>query len=60
MCLTRKQMEIGTKAAGEKGRRAGEERFTTLTKASCMKVVGWTEEQNVELCLTLEGMKQQC
>lgn len=53
-------MEIGTKAAGEKEKRTGEERFTTLTKASFMKVFGWMEMQNVELCLTLERMKQQC
>lgn len=54
-----KQMEIGTKVAGEKGKRTDEERFTSPTKASFMKVFGWMEMQNVELCLTLRGMKQQ-
>lgn len=60
MCLICKQMAIGMKAAGEKGGRAGEERFTTPTKASFMKVFGWTEMPNVELCLTLGGMTRQC
>lgn len=58
MCLICKQMETGTKAVGEKGKGTGEERFTSLTKASFMKVFGWMEMQNVEPCLTLEGMKQ--
>lgn len=58
MCLICKRMETGMKAAGEKGKRTGEERFTSLTKASFMKVSGWMEMQNVELCQTLKGMKQ--
>lgn len=59
MCLMCKPMETGTKAAGEKGKRAGEESFATLTKARFMKGFGWAEMQDVELCLTLEEVTRQ-
>lgn len=59
MCLICKQIEIGTKAAGEKGRNTEKENFITQTKARFMKDFGWMEMQSVELCVILEGRKQQ-